>query len=71
MRKENLGVRIAQHGITGTPIELIVTQFPRGDVLKGNVGTFWQNLVWDILKVYEIELYAKIQKWVLKKYATE
>ncbi len=71
MRKENLGVRIAQHGITGTPIELIATQFPRGDVLKGNVGTFWQNLVWDVLKVYEIELYAKIQKWVLKKYATD
>ncbi len=71
MRKDKLNVRIAQHGITGTPIELIATQFPRGDVLKGNVGTFWQNLVWDVLKVYEIELYAKIQNWVLKKYATE
>ncbi|MFQ6061574.1 MAG: hypothetical protein ACE5KT_01610 [Methanosarcinales archaeon] len=45
-------LNIAQHGITSTPIELINTQFPKGDIIKGNVGTFWQNLVWDIIKVY-------------------
>lgn len=69
MRKENLNVRIAQHGITGTPLDLIATRFPRGDVLKGNVATYWQNLVWDVVKVYEPALYAKIESWVLKTYA--
>ncbi|MCK4492259.1 MAG: class II fructose-bisphosphate aldolase, partial [Candidatus Altiarchaeales archaeon] len=69
LRQLNLNVRIAQHGITGTPLNLIATRFPRGDVLKGNVGTFWQNLVWDVLKVYEIDLYERIRAWVLKTYA--
>lgn len=69
LRELGLGVRIAQHGITGTPLNLIATQFPRGDVTKGNVGTYWQNLVWDVLKVYEIDLYEKIRKWVLETYA--
>ncbi len=68
LRELELNVRIAQHGITGTPLNLIATQFPKGDVLKGNVGTFWQNVVWDVLKVYEIELYEKIRKWVLETY---
>ncbi|MEA3254834.1 MAG: class II fructose-bisphosphate aldolase [Candidatus Altiarchaeota archaeon] len=69
LRRLKLDVRIAQHGITGTPLNLIATEFPRGDVLKGNVGTFWQNIVWDVLKVYEIDLYKKIRRWVLKTYA--
>lgn len=69
LRQLNLNVRIAQHGITGTPLNLIATRFPRGDVLKGNVGTFWQNLVWDVLKVYEIDLYERIRAWVLETYA--
>ncbi|MFH1126488.1 MAG: class II fructose-bisphosphate aldolase [archaeon] len=69
MRKENLNVRIAQHGITGTPIDLIATQFPKGDILKGNVATYWQNIVWDVVKIYEPALYAKIENWVLTKYA--
>lgn len=58
-------VRIAQHGITGTPRDLIRTTFPHGDIIKGNVGTFWQNLVFDILKVYEPDLYAQIFKWTI------
>jgi fructose-bisphosphate aldolase class II len=62
-------VRIAQHGITGTPLHLIATQFPKGDVIKGNVGTFWQNIVWDVLRVYEKSLYEKILEWVLETYA--
>ena len=69
LRELGLNVRIAQHGITGTPLNMIATQFPRGDVLKGNVGTFWQNVVWDVLKVYEIDLYERIRKWVLETYA--
>jgi fructose-bisphosphate aldolase class II len=69
LRTSGSEVRIAQHGITGTPLHLIATQFPRGDVIKGNVGTFWQNIVWDVLRVYEIDLYEGIRKWVLEKYA--
>ncbi len=68
LRDMDSNVRIAQHGITGTPLHLIATQFPRGDVIKGNVGTFWQNIVWDTLRVYEIDLYERIEKWVLEKY---
>ncbi len=69
LRGINSPVRIAQHGITGTPLNLIATQFPKGDVIKGNVGTFWQNLVWDVLKVYEIDLHDRIRAWVLETYA--
>lgn len=68
LRKQKLNVRVAQHGITGTPLNLIATQFPRGDVLKGNVGTYWQNIVWDVFKVYEIDLYNRIYSWVLETY---
>ncbi len=69
LREIGSPVRVAQHGITGTPLHLIATQFPRGDVLKGNVGTFWQNIVWDVLKVYELELFERIESWVLETYA--
>ena len=63
-----LNVGIAQHGITGTPRELINLHFPKGDIIKGNVGTFWQDVVFDILKVYEPALYRNIQDWTLEKY---
>lgn len=68
LRENNLNVGIAQHGITGTPRELINTQFPKGDIIKGNVATFWQNLVLDIFKVYEPELYLDIRNWTLETY---
>jgi fructose-bisphosphate aldolase class II len=68
LRENNLKVRIAQHGITGTPLELINTQFPKGDIIKGNVGTHWQNLVWDIIKVFEPDLYGRIRQWTLDNY---
>lgn len=61
-------VRIAQHGITGTPLRLIKKKFPRGDVIKGNVGTFWQNIVYDVFEVYEPELYNEIWDWVQQEY---
>jgi fructose-bisphosphate aldolase class II len=61
-------VRIAQHGITGTPRELINTMFPKGDILKGNVATFWQNIVIDTVKVYDPELYREIWDWVQATY---
>ena len=40
------GVCIAQHGITGTPLNL-VGQFADYGIRKGNVGTNWQNIAHD------------------------
>jgi len=68
LRDNHLQVGIAQHGITGTPRELINLHFPKGDIIKGNVGTFWQDVVFEILKVYEPPLYKSIQDWTLEKY---
>ena len=68
IRENKLEVRLAQHGITGTPRELINKVFPKGDIIKGNVGTFWQNIVLDTYKVYEPELYTDIYNWTIQKY---
>ena len=68
LRDNHLHVGIAQHGITGTPRELINLHFPKGDIIKGNVGTFWQDVAFEILKVYEPALYKSIQDWTLEKY---
>jgi fructose-bisphosphate aldolase class II len=68
LRDNHLQVGIAQHGITGTPRELINLHFPKGDIIKGNVGTFWQDVAFDVLKVYEPALYKNIQDWTLEKY---
>ena len=71
LREANLNVRIAQHGITGTPLNLIKERFPRGDLIKGNVGTFWQNVFYDTLKVCEGSLYKKVHDWVIETYKAE
>jgi fructose-bisphosphate aldolase, class II len=68
LRDAKLKVGIAQHGITGTPRDLINLHFPKGDIIKGNVGTFWQDVVFSVLKVYEPALYRDIQAWTLEKY---
>jgi len=68
LRENKLHVGIAQHGITGTPRDLINLHFPKGDIIKGNVGTFWQDTVFNTLKVYEPALYRDIQEWTLEKY---
>ncbi len=70
---KNRGFRtgIAQHGITGTPIELIATKFPKGKIVKGNVGTLWMLLVWDVLKVFQPDLYQQIYKWTIENYRKE
>ncbi|MDD5143681.1 class II fructose-bisphosphate aldolase [Methanoregula sp.] len=68
LRDNKLNVGIAQHGITGTPRDLINLHFPKGDIIKGNVGTFWQDVVFSTLKVYEPALYKSIQDWTLEKY---
>jgi len=59
---------VAQHGITGTPLHLIATKFPKGKIIKGNVGTFWMLLVWDVLRIFEPELFDRIRSWTLEKY---
>ena len=66
-----LGVRIAQHGITGTPLEIIKEQFPHGEIIKGNVGTLWMNIVWDVFKEKAPELYDEIYKWTLETFKEE
>lgn len=68
IRKSGMNVRIAQHGITGTPRETINLHFPKGDILKGNVGTHWQNVFYDVARVYEPELYADMKEWVIQNY---
>jgi fructose-bisphosphate aldolase, class II len=68
LRDNHLKVGIAQHGITGTPRDLINLHFPKGDIVKGNVGTFWQDVVFSTFKIYEPELYKNIQEWTLEKY---
>jgi fructose-bisphosphate aldolase, class II len=67
--EENLFVGIAQHGITGTPLKTVKESFPKQYLRKGNVGTHWQNLVWDVLEEYEPELYKKIWNWTIKTHA--
>lgn len=66
LRDNNLHVRIAQHGITGTPLEIIKNKFPHGDILKGNVATLFQNIAYDAIKKHHPELYQEIYDWVLE-----
>ncbi|MDD5680231.1 MAG: class II fructose-bisphosphate aldolase [Candidatus Omnitrophica bacterium] len=53
------GVCIAQHGITGTPLE-IVGKFADYGIRKGNVGTEWQNIAHKHLPK---DLFAEMEKW--------
>ena len=41
------GVTIAQHGISGTPLDK-VSRFSEFGINKGNVGTLWQNIVYGL-----------------------
>jgi fructose-bisphosphate aldolase class II len=68
IRTAGLKVAIAQHGITGTPREQIAAHFPKGDILKGNVGTHWQNIFFDVLKIYDNDLYNEMRTWTIEKY---
>lgn len=68
LRNAGYPVRIAQHGITGTPLELIAERFPKGDIIKGNVGTLWQNIAWNVLRLFEPSLYKRIRNWTMKNY---
>lgn len=53
------GVVIAQHGITGTPLE-IIGRFADYGIRKGNVGTHWQNVVHKHLPP---DLFSEMKKW--------
>ncbi len=53
------GVCIAQHGITGTPLNL-VGEFADYGIRKGNVGTLWQNIAH---KALPSELSEKMKAW--------
>ncbi len=64
----SFNVRIAQHGITGTPLELIEKHFPRGMILKGNVGTHWMDVVWKVLQEKDTKLYKEIWDWTMKTF---
>lgn len=66
-----MGVKIAQHGITGTPLEIIASKFPKNVLGKGNVGTNWMTIAWDVLKIFEPELFQTVFDWTLNKYAKE
>ncbi len=68
-KKLGYNTRIAQHGITGTPVNVIGSTFPHGNIAKGNIGTHWQRLVYKILEVDEPELYTRMRKWVLDTYS--
>jgi fructose-bisphosphate aldolase class II len=57
------GVCIAQHGITGTPLDL-VGQFADYGIRKGNVGTNWQNIAHDGLPA---DLMGKMREWAKKE----
>jgi fructose-bisphosphate aldolase class II len=57
------GVCIAQHGITGTPLDQ-VGQFADYGIRKGNVGTNWQNIAHDCLPA---DLMNRMREWAKKE----
>jgi len=63
-------VGIAQHGITGTPLRLIDEQFPKGGIIKGNVATHFQNILFDVLKEDKPDLYNQIYGWIIENYSS-
>ena len=54
-----LGVDIAQHGITGTPLPMMV-KFAQCGIKKGNVGTLWQNIAHEHLPE---DLMTRMKQW--------
>ena len=60
-----LGVKIAQHGITGTPLELIHKLIDAG-IVKGNVATNFQDIA---IENMPPELAKRMADWTIKNYA--
>lgn len=63
--------RVVQHGVSGTPLHLIAEIFPKGMINKGNVATYYMLSLYDILRIFEPELFRKIYRWVLEKFKKE
>lgn len=63
----SIGVQIAQHGITGTPLELMRKLIDAG-IVKGNVGTNWQNIALDNMPS---DLVKKMEDWTMENYAVK
>jgi len=59
-----LGVKIAQHGITGTPLELMNKLIDAG-IVKGNVATNWQNIAIENLPA---DLVKRMEDWTMEKH---
>lgn len=68
LNKKGFSVKLAQHGTTGIPLLFIKKKFPRQYILKVNVGTLWMDLVWEVLKKSEPQLYQEIWDWTLRNY---
>ncbi|MGB3346755.1 MAG: class II fructose-bisphosphate aldolase [Candidatus Humimicrobiia bacterium] len=60
-----LGVKIAQHGITGTPLKLIHKLIDAG-IVKGNVATNFQDIA---IENMSPELAKRMADWTMKNYA--
>lgn len=71
LENAGLGARLVQHGITGTPLGIIAEKFPKKYIIKGNVGTLWQNILWDVFREREKELYRDIRQWTLETFGSE
>jgi fructose-bisphosphate aldolase, class II len=56
------GVKVAQHGITGTPLEYMPRLIEAG-IAKGNVGTNWQNIA---VASMPSGLVKRMEEWTLK-----
>lgn len=59
-----LGVKIAQHGITGTPLELMHKLIDAG-IVKGNVATNFQNIA---IENMQPELAKRMQNWTMENF---
>jgi len=57
-----LGARIAQHGITGTPLNFMDKLIEAG-IAKGNVATNWQNIAFETMPG---DLVKRMEDWTLK-----
>lgn len=62
-----LGVSIAQHGITGTPLPLM-HKFIDAGILKGNVATLWRSIA---IENFPVELRRKMEDWTFSSKYTE
>jgi len=59
------GVKIAQHGITGTPLEMMHKLIDAG-IVKGNVATNFQNIA---IENMPPELAKRMADWTMENYA--